>query len=200
MKPQKPLSKPAQVDHAALKRASAAIRNVQIRWESASYQSAKSAAVADVRMPDGKLHRLYVKRTEPKARTFRGMIDGLTVGVWGSFDLAKVKLAELFLASGSSGRREQRRKEPRRETDRLSQLVMGQGATKLEELQALVKHLQDALGTGETGSDLVEVARNAAAAERELAALDTEVQGADGEDEALRALTRRIAGARGEES
>lgn len=171
---------------------------LKITWEGASYQSAKRAATADVRTPNGKTHRLYVRPTEPKARTFHGLIDGTVVGVWGGFELAKAGLEELFLASSRVE----------------SMPVLGQPQTygfnpsyapvdcveAFEKLLGLVKRIQDALATGETGDGLVEVARNAARAERALAALETEAQGADDEDEAFRALTRRVAGARGDES
>lgn len=41
-----------------------------------------------------------------------------------------------------------------------------------DELQALVKSIQDALGTEECGEALVEVARNAHRAEQKLAAIE----------------------------
>ena len=42
---------------------------------------------------------------------------------------------------------------------------------RLERMVDLVKSIQDALGTAETGEALVEVARNACRAEQELAAI-----------------------------
>lgn len=180
-----------------------------IRWGGASYQSAKSAAVADVRTPDGKTHRLYVRRTMPKARTFHGLIDGTVVGIWGGFEMAKAGLADLF-ERGTYARPkvavERRSEDRRRANDRVRNALIEQAATKLEELQALVKRVQDALATGETGDGLVEVARNAARAEREHALCERKFELIEAlipveseEDEAFRTLQRRVAAARGEE-
>lgn len=46
----------------------------------------------------------------------------------------------------------------------------------IENYQKLIKRIQDALGTEETGDALVEVARNAHKAERELAAIQMPMQ------------------------
>jgi hypothetical protein len=43
-------------------------------------------------------------------------------------------------------------------------------------LEQFIKRIQDALGTAETGEALIEVARNAAAAEMELAAVYRKLQ------------------------
>lgn len=150
-------------------------RELKINWESVSYQSASSAAVADVRTPDGKTHRLYVRRTMPKASTFHGLIDGTVVGVWGGFEMAKAGLEELFCARGSRARKTDRQAWPRRESDRINQTLLSQGAEKITELQALIARIQSALNTEETGDALVQVARNAAGAEAALARLQRDI-------------------------
>lgn len=61
---------------------------------------------------------------------------------------------------------------------------------KTDVLERLIQSIQGALGTGETGEALVEVARNAHRAEQELAALHREYDDED-QDDGLRGTGER---------
>jgi len=61
----------------------------EIRWETPTYGTSRSAAIADY-----KGHRLYVKRTAPGRREFDGKIDGGYVGSWDTLDMAKSQTAK----------------------------------------------------------------------------------------------------------
>jgi hypothetical protein len=66
----------------------------------------------------------------------------------------------------------------------------------LDERAELLRRVQDALGTAETGDGLVQVARDAHAAERELAALRRRADEDDDDvSDAVDYLQRRIAAA-----
>jgi hypothetical protein len=67
----------------------------KLQWEAATYQSPKSAQVADI---NG--HRLYVKRTAPRSRLFVGYIDGRSVGSWDTLEMAMSQTAKIFRETG----------------------------------------------------------------------------------------------------
>ena len=65
---------------------------LRIQWETAQYQSPRSARVADV---DG--HRLYVRRSGPRVRSFVGTIDNVPVpGAWSTIDMAMAQVARAY--------------------------------------------------------------------------------------------------------
>jgi|SRR5882672_5351057 len=171
----------------------------KIRWEGASYQSSKSAAVADVQAPDGRTYRLSVKRTAPRERTFRGSINGAGVGTWGTVEQAKEGVIAIFESSVSYAKNRRTAKGDRRVNGRVAATLMRESADKLEERAALLKQIQAALGTEETGAGLVKAVRDARAAELALAALRSGSDDADAtpeEDEAFEVLARRTDAAR----
>jgi len=60
-----------------------------IRWETPTYGTSRSTAIADY-----KGHRLYVKRTAPGKHDFTGKLDGNYIGSWDTLDMAKSQTAK----------------------------------------------------------------------------------------------------------
>ena len=85
-----------------------------------------------------------------------------------------------------------RRRVGRRADDRIKETLMRQAAQKLDEQRGLLERIQSALNTEETGDALVQVARNACAAEQAHSQCETSPE----EDEAFAELEERTRAAR----